>query len=97
MDIDYTEIRRAAIRFAGLRDDLAARADVGEPDTGATGGSAGPGGAGRLRTVGEAGALLASRLDRLGEALAGFAEEARSVDDAHAHRLRVLASLAQER
>lgn len=97
MDIDYTEIRRAATRLARLRDHLVARTDVGEPDTGATPDPPGPGEAGRLRAVEEAAGRLASRLDRLAEALEGFAQEAHRVDDAHAHRLEVLAAAAEER
>ncbi|MEO5853008.1 MAG: hypothetical protein ABIQ15_10895 [Nocardioides sp.] len=97
MDIDYTETRRAVTRLRHLDDDLAARADVGTPDTGAT-----PDWHHRLRPAGDLAGVtrettrLASRLGRLAGALHGLSEEVRDVDDAHAHRLASLAAATVE-
>ena len=73
-----------------LSDNLVVRADLETPDTGAT-----PE-AGDLETVEREATRLASRLARLGGALDGFSQEARSVDDAQAHRLAVLAAAVKE-
>jgi len=97
MDIDFTQTRRAISRLAQLYDDLAARADVGSPETGDTP-EPGPGReAGDLVTVRRDARRLADRVARLGGALAGFSSAARAADDAHAHRLATLASRAEER
>lgn len=96
MDIDFTQTRRATSRLAQLYDDLAARADVGSPDTGDTPAPEPGREAGDLVTVRRDARRLADRVARLGGALAGFSSAVRDTDDAHAHRLAALASRAEE-